>query len=165
MLARAAQRPVIMKTTNLALALALGISTIGIAACRKSPETERKEAERAAQKADEKTREARIEAMDERNDYLAAIRREQIDYRERLHETLDDIDRDLANLKVDIGRDNVVRYDEHQKDAAKVKDLVDRRSMIRADIEALENSTEKDWDAVKARIDQHLGDRPRRGRI
>lgn len=154
-----------MKTTNIVLALALGISTIATAACKKSPETERKEAERAAQKADEKMREARAEALDERNDYLAAIRREQIDYREKLHETLDDIDRDLANLKVDIDRDGVAHYDERGKDAAKAKDLLDRRATIRADIDALESSTERDWDVVKARIDQHLGDRPRRGRI
>ena len=154
-----------MKTTNIVLALALGLSTIGTAACRKSPETERKEAVRAAQNADEKTREARGEALDERNEYLAAVRREQIDYRSRLHEVLDDLDRDLANLKVEFDREGIAHYDARGKDAAKTKELLDRRAVIRADIDALETSTEKDWDAVRARIDEHLGDRPRRGRI
>jgi hypothetical protein len=59
-----------------------------------------------------------------------------------------------------------VRYDEKRADAAKVKALVDRRVLLRTDADALEASTEKDWDTVKAKLDADLGDRPaRRGRI
>jgi len=153
-----------MKTTN----LILGVAMIGIAAtgCRKSVETERKEAVEAAQNADDKTAKARAEAIDERNEYLAAVRREQLDYRERLHDQLDDVDHKLTDLHADIGRDGIVHYDEHGKDAAKVKELVDRRTYLRTDIDALESSTEKDWEQVKARLDADLGDKVfRRGRI
>src|SRR4051812_17696527 len=99
-----------MKSTQ----LILGVAMIGIAAtgCRKSVETERKEAVESAQKADEKTAKARAEAIDERNDYLAAVRREQLDYRERLHDKLDETDRKLTDLHADITRDGIVRYDE-----------------------------------------------------
>jgi hypothetical protein len=59
-----------------------------------------------------------------------------------------------------------VRYDEKRADTAKVKALVDRRVLLRTDADALEASTEKDWDTVKAKLDADLGDRPaRRGRI
>src|SRR5205085_11453800 len=115
----------------------LGVAMIGIAAtgCRKSVETERKEAVESADKADEKTAKARAEAIDERNDYLAAVRREQLDYRERLHEELDDIDHKLVDLHAEPGRDGVVHY--VGKDSEKVKELVDRRTILRTDIDAL----------------------------
>lgn len=153
-----------MKTTK----LILGVATICIAVtgCKKSVETERKEANLAAENAQEKSAKAHREALDERNDYLAAIRREQIDYRERIHDELDDIDHELADLRVDIGRDGIVHYDEKRADVAKVKELVDRRVLLRTDADALESTTDKDWDTVKAKLDADLGDRPlRRGRI
>ena len=163
-----------MKTTKLFVALALAATSIGGMACRKSPEAERKEAERAAlnaqetaaeaqEKADDKARRARIEALNEHNDYLAAVRREQLDYRDRLHDELDDIEHKLVDMRVDIDRDGVAHYD--GKETNKVKELMDRRAALRSDIDALENSTEKDWDSVRERLDRSLGDRPRRGRI
>ena len=109
---------------------------------------------------------AQEKATDERNDYLAAIRREQIDYRERIHDELDDIDRKLTDMRADIGRDGIVHFDEKRGDAAKVKELVDRRVLLRTDSDALDSSTEKDWEVVKAKLDADLGNRPlRRGRI
>lgn len=153
-----------MKTTQ----LILGVAMIGIAAtgCRKSAETERKEAVEATEKAEDTSRKARNDAVDERNDYLAAIRREQLDYRERLHDELDDVDRKLNDFHVDIGRDGIVHYDERRADVAKVKELVDRRTVLRTDIDALESSTDKDWDTVKAKLDADLGNRTfRRSRI
>lgn len=153
-----------MKTTK----LILGVALIGIAAtgCKKSVETERKEAVEAADDMREKTAAARDKAIDERNDYLAAIKREQLDYRERIHDELDDIDRKLTDMRVDIGRDGIVHYDERRGDAAKVKELVDRRVLLRTDADALDSATEKDWDSVKAKLDADLGDRPfRRSRI
>ena len=153
-----------MKTAKLILAL---IAITGAAVgCRKSAESERKEAAEAVERADEVTRKAHSQAIDEHNEYLAAVRREQIDYRERLHEELDAVDRKLNDLHVDITRDGLVHYDEKRADSAKVKELVDRRVMLRTDIDALESSTEKDWDTVRAKLDADLGDRPvRRGRI
>lgn len=151
-----------MKTTKLILAAALTIAAVG---CRKSAETERQEAVNAAERADETTRKARAEAIDEHNEYLAAVRREQLDYRERLHEELDEIDRKLNDLRVDIMRDGTVHYDEKRTDATTVKALVDRRVLIRTDIDALEASTAKDWDSVREKLDVDLRDRPtRRGR-
>lgn len=153
-----------MKSTKLIFGVAA--LCVAVTGCRKSVETEHKEAVEAAEHAQEKSAKAHSEALDERNDYLAAIRREQIDYRERIHEELDDIDHKLADLRVDIGRDGIVRYDEKRADAAKVKELVDRRVVLRTDADALESSSDKDWDAVKAKLDADLGDRPlRRGRI
>jgi hypothetical protein len=152
-----------MKTTKLILAVALTCSAVG---CRKSAEAERQEAAEAAEKADEVSRKARAEAVDEHNDYLAAVRREQLDYRERLHDELDDVDHKLNDLHVDITRDGLVHYDERRADSAKVKDLVDRRVLLRTDIDSLESSTEKDWDTVRAKLDADLGPRTtRRGRI
>ena len=111
-------------------------------------------------------REMSNEAVDETNDWLAAIRREQIDYRERIHDELDDIDRKLTDARADIGRDGIVRYDERRADADKVKELVDRRVLLRTDADALESSTEKDWETVKAKLDADLGNRTvRRSRI
>jgi hypothetical protein len=157
-----------MKTTK----LILGVALIGIAApmttlgCKKSVETERKESVEATEEAREKFAKAHDKAVDEHNDYLAAIRREQIDYRERIHDELDDIDRKLNDYRADIGRDGIVRYDEHRADADKVKELVNRRVLLRTDADALESSTEKDWDTVKAKLDADLGERRvRRGRI
>lgn len=148
--------------------LILGVALVGVATggCKKSVEAERKEAIEASEDAREKFAKAHEKAVDEHNDYLAAIRREQIDYRQRIHEELDDIDRKLTDMRADIGRDGVVRYDEKRGDAAKVKELVDRRVLLRTDADALDSATEKDWDTVKAKLDADLGDRPlRRGRI
>lgn len=153
----------IMNTTKLMLAVAITVATVG---CQKSAETERKEAAEAAERAQEKSAKAHNEAVDERNDYLAAVRREQIDFRERIHDELDDIDRRLTDYRVDIGRDGIVRYDEKRADAAKVKELVDRRVLLRTDLDALESSTDKDWETVKAKLDADLGNRVfRRSRI
>jgi hypothetical protein len=66
-----------MNITKLMLAVAITVATVG---CHKSAETERKEAVEAAERAQEKSAKAHNEAVDERNDYLAAIRREQIDF-------------------------------------------------------------------------------------
>lgn len=156
-----------MKTTKLILGVALiaaaPLTTVG---CKKSVETERREAVEATDEAREKFAKAHEKAVDEQNDYLAAIRREQIDYRERIHDELDDIDRKLTDMRADIGRDGLVRYDERRGDASKVKELVDRRVLLRTDADALESSTEKDWDSVKAKLDTDLGERKvRRGRI
>jgi hypothetical protein len=47
-----------------------------------------------------------------------------------------------------------------------VKELVDRRVLLRTDLDALESSTDKDWETVKAKLDTDLGNRVfRRGRI
>lgn len=152
-----------MNTTKLMLAVAITVAAVG---CKKSAETERKEAVEATEKAQEEAAKAHNEAVDERNDWLAAIRREQIDYRERIHEELDDIDRKLTDARADIGRDGIVRYDERRADADKVKELVDRRVLLRTDADALESSTEKDWETVKAKLDADLGNRTvRRSRI
>ena len=153
-----------MKTTKLILGVAaVCLATTG---CKKSVETERKEATEAADDAREKFAKAHDKAVDEHNDYLAAIRREQIDYRERIHDELDDIDRKLTDMRADIGRDGIVHFDEKRGDAAKVKELVDRRVLLRTDADALESSTEKDWETVKAKLEADLGERKtRRGRI
>ena len=79
--------------------------------------------------------------------------------RERIHDELDDIDRKLTDYRADIGRDGIVRYDEKRADAAKVKELVDRRVLLRTDLDALESSTDKDWETVKAKLDSDLGNR------
>lgn len=139
---------------------------IGIAAtgCRKSVETERKEAVEAAQRADEKTAKARSEAIDERSDYTAAIKREQLDYRARLHDELDDVDRKLVDLHAEPGRDGLVHY--VGKDTEKVNELVSRRTILRTDLDALESSTERDWETVKTKLDADLGNKlTRRSRI
>lgn len=165
-----------MNTKLVTAAIALSIASIASAACRKSAEEERKEAARAAQEMQKETaeaelhaaevaREGRIEAMEERNELLAAVRREQLDYREKLHEELDAIDQQLAEKKIDVGRDGVVTY---QGNDPKVKELVARRSTLRSGIDALENSTEQSWESVKSQLDKLLGEgasKANRGRM
>src|SRR5687767_4296954 len=102
------RRQVMLRASKLVLGTALVLSAF---ACRKSAETERGEAERAAARAEERRTTTQKEAIDEHNDWLAAVRREQLDLRGELQEEIDRIDKQLADLRVDLHTDGTYAMD------------------------------------------------------
>jgi len=138
--------------THLKLFLALAVALSGVA-CKKSAESERKDLDKAEAKVadnDQKAREARVDAINEYNDYLAAVAREKIDYRGRIQGELDDLDKQLLDKKLD---------------ATKADELRARRDVLLLDKDFVEKATDKDWDQVKTRLDKDLSSVQRRGRI
>jgi hypothetical protein len=152
-----------MRSNNKVLVLALGtaLAAVCTGACKKSSETEKREADQAAVRAAEKTNDGRKEAIDQRNDYLAAVRREQLDLRSRLQEELDDIDKKLADLKTEFHKDGGYQVDPRSKDAAKIRALLQRRSVLESDVNLVERSDERGWDETKANIERDLGGKTR----
>jgi hypothetical protein len=150
-----------MRSNNKVLVLVLGtaLAAVCTGACKKSAEAERREAEKAQVQGERKMIEAHKEAIDETNDYLAAVRREQLELRGRLQEEIDDIDKKLSDLKVDARKAGGVVIEPGSKDAAKIQKLLDRRSTLEADMTVLERADERGWDEVKANIEQDLGGR------
>jgi hypothetical protein len=145
-----------VRAGKLVLASALVLSAF---ACRKSAETERGEAERAAARAEEKRTTMNKEAIDERNDWLAAVRREQLDLRGELQEEIDRIDKELANLRVDLHADGTYAMDpkDRAKNQAKVDDLLQRRKVLAGHVDAVETSDANGWEALKTRVEKDLG--------
>jgi hypothetical protein len=138
------------RTLMVALGLAVAACTSG---CKKSSETERKEADKATVEARGDTNEAQTAAIDEQNDYLAAVRREQLELRGKVQQEIDDIDEKLLALKVN-GKDATV--DPHAKDAKKISALLERRTRFEADVGRIERSDERGWDQTKAEIEHDL---------
>lgn len=154
-----------MKPKKLLVVLALGIAAVG---CRKSAEAEREEAARAAAEADktamdenrrasDKVNKKALEAIDEHNDFLAAVRREQLDLRGQLQDELDDIDKKLLDYRVEHGRDGQLVVPADSKDREKIDDLLKRRAVLRNDADAIENATPETWERVKEQVDKDLG--------
>lgn len=161
-----------MKPTKLLVVLALAVSAFG---CRKSAEQERDEAARAAAEADktamdesrratDKVNKKTLEAMDERNDFLSAVRREQLDLRGQLQDELDEIDKKLMDYRIEHGKGGEMIIPADVKDRDKIDALVKRRAVLRADADAIESATPETWERVKEQVDKDLGAR-RRGKI
>jgi hypothetical protein len=158
-----------MKPRNLLVVLALGIAAFG---CRKSAEAERDEAARAAaeaektaieegKKASDRVNKKTFEAMQEQNDFFAAVRREQLDLRGQVQDELDDIDKKLMDYRVEHGRDGQFVIPGDAKDRTKIDDLLKRRAVLKADADAIENATPDTWARVKEQVDKDLGARAR----
>jgi hypothetical protein len=131
-----------------AFALTLGVLGAASSACNKSVENQRAEAEKAGAKAKEKARsaqEATHEAAEEHNELLAAIARERKEYIVKLDEEVRAIERRILAL------DPIV--DTYERDR-----LTQRRELLRADLDAIQKSTNETWAAVKAKIDRDLAD-------
>jgi hypothetical protein len=143
----------------------LAIAAVSTAGCRKSSERERREAERAAERVEEKSDKAVREAIEETNDYLAAVRREQLDLRGRLQDEIDWIDKKLLGLKVELREDGTYAVDPNAKEADKINQLVRRRQLLDADVRAVEESDPRNWTMVKTRVEKDIGPRRLRGRI
>ncbi len=142
------------------IVLALGaVATVCTAACNKSSDTERKEADKAEVRAEEKTTEVRKEAAQERNEYLTTVRREQLDLRGRLQGEIDDIDKKLLDLKVDMRKDGGALFDSKSKDAKRIQELIARRERLVADANLVDRADERGWDETKATVEKDLKDK------
>lgn len=155
----------------------LAILAVGAAdaACKKSYESERREAAEATAKAEkeareaqqvtitsgtyepnaeEKANEAEDEALRQQAEAIATLRREQLDYRGRLQKEIDELDRTIADVRQTIEGTNGKKST--AKDEAKASGLLKRRELLRSDIDAIDRSTSDDWPATKGRIDKDL---------
>jgi hypothetical protein len=151
-----------MRSTNKALVLGLAIAAVSVpAACRKSAETERREANEAETRSAHRIAEAQKKAIDERNDWVAVVRREQLDLRARLQDEIDDIDKKLMDLKVDFHGDTGYQLDPKAANAPKIQQLLDRRGRLEANVTLVEGSDETTWEQTKAAVERELGGRPR----
>lgn len=133
------------------------------AGCEKSSERERRETERAiaeaskaTTKADEqatkKTQRAEQRVAQQATEFLAAVSREKADATYDLHVALDKVDKQLAELDVEVKQDGTVSYDRGSKKAPEIERLVNRRDALRADLDLLETAAPHEWPALKSRI-------------
>jgi hypothetical protein len=83
-----------------------------------------------------------------RDPLSAAFRLEQADYRLRLQRALDRLDAELAHGK-------------EPRDEVWLEELRERRSLLKADLEAVDRSTHQDWATLRTKVDQDLGRTPR----
>jgi hypothetical protein len=154
-----------MNSRKILAVLALGALAFG---CRKSAESERDEAARAAAEAEktameesrksaDKTNRKTLEAMEEHNDFLAAVRREQLDLRGRVQDAIDDIDKKLLEYKVEHSKNGEFVIPSDTKDRGKIDELLRKRAALKADADAIENASPEEWDQLKVRVDKNLG--------
>jgi len=165
-----------MRTASWAIsALILGASLLG---CEKSSETQKQESDKATSEADKKqtqatteadknAREAREKADRERDDLHATVIREKVEYRAKLHEALDRMDKDLADQKVDVK--NVKRGDRSQdaklfggrpaKDYSSIEAILVRRDRLMDLTDEIDKAIDHDWPSLKERVDLELKDR------
>jgi hypothetical protein len=138
----------------LAVVFATTVAAVCTGGCNKSAETKRKE----VAEAELRSAEARRHVLDEKTDYFAAVRREQLDLRARIQEEIDGIDKKLAALEVDF-RDG--GWAPKTKNPPKVAELLERRKQLEEDAAVVERADEKDWDVIKAQVEKDLRpDRP-----
>jgi hypothetical protein len=151
-----------MRGKNGALALVLGTAVAALCTngCKKSAEQERKEYQQTELHSAEKINEAEKKALDDNGDYFTAVRREQLDLRARIQEEIDDIDKKLADLKVDAKKDGGFVVDPRSKDAAKIRTLLQRRAKLQAHMSAVEHSDERGWDLLRANVERDLAAKP-----
>jgi hypothetical protein len=85
---------------------------------------------------------ARVQ-LDEQNDYLAGLRREQLDVRQDIQRAIDEIDKEVADLDA-------------AKDRVKIDGLMQRRATLAADVAAVESAAPENWLSVRARVEKNL---------
>jgi uncharacterized protein involved in exopolysaccharide biosynthesis len=157
-----------MRSTRLLLALfvAAGFGPLGTA-CHddESPAARRASAQATAQ-AEERAQEATLtsatleprddaeqvsdEALRAKSEMLTAFRLEQADYRGRLQRSLDQLDGEVLHAR------GARRSD------GRIHDLRARRDLLKADLQAVDRSTEPDWATLRTKVERDL-DRGRPG--
>ncbi|MDF2695873.1 MAG: hypothetical protein K0S65_4256 [Labilithrix sp.] len=151
-----------MRSKNRVGVLVFGtaIAAVCTGACNKSAETKRKE----VSEAELRSAEAERHVLDEKHDYFAAIRREQLDLRARVQEDIDELDKQLASLKVEF-RDGGWTPDRPSKNSAKITELLEHRKRLEEDATAVERADDKNWETVKAAVEKDLISHRPGGRI
>jgi hypothetical protein len=147
--------------TRSPLAIALILATLGVASgCRGSSDAARRQEAQATADAEEKAQEASLtsatlETKDEareageqaqraRGEMVAAFHLEQGDYRARLQHTLDLLDHEVAHPHRGAQRES------------RGADLRARRDLLKADLVAVDRSTEQDWATLRTKVERDL---------
>jgi hypothetical protein len=105
--------------------------------------------------------------IDEERDRVAVVRREQLELRADVEDELDDIDRKLLALGVEVRKDGTPTIEPKKrasKGAARITELLEYRQQLMTDLTLLERSDDKGWEDLKASIERDLTPK-RRGRI
>jgi len=100
--------------------------------------------------AEERVRALEQNDLRERAEAIAALRREQLEYRGRIESELDGIDERLLGVKS--ARDGEIVGMAKATIEATAKRLVAHRDLLRADMSAIDRSTAEDWPVVRAKI-------------
>jgi len=147
----------------LVVALGLAVLAPAMAGCHGRSDVARARAEQATAMAEEQAQEASLtsasldakdqqreageEAQRARGEMIAAFRLEQSDYRGRLQHTLDLLDGELLHLHRTAG---AAARDE------RAGDLHARRVLLKADLVAVDRSTEQDWATLRMKVERDL---------
>jgi hypothetical protein len=116
-----------------------------VTACRKGAESQRHEAERATEKAEETAREVTLTSGTLDNDDAA---------REEAREAEDKALRAQGEIRKEL--DEIDGALSSTRDAKRREPIVRRREALAADLGALDRSTQQDWPMLKTRIDRDL---------
>jgi hypothetical protein len=145
-----------MRSNDRLLALALGtaVTTFCIGACKKPAPERKKETSETELRSAERTVEAERYSIDEKRAYFAPVRREQLDVLGRLQAEIDGIDNKLAELKIELR--GAYSAKPKSKDAARIRELLQRRAQLEEDKLTVERSDERGWAELKATIEQDL---------
>ena len=156
-----------MRRSQLLVALALAVLGAATTGCHRRSETARRQSEQATAEAEEKAQETSLtgaaleakdasreegdEALRARGEMVAAFRLEQSDYRGRLQHALDLLDGEVARARhaaeARSGRGSALRA---------------RRALLKADLVAVDRSTEQDWATLRAKVERDSRDREAR---
>lgn len=148
-----------------ALALVAAVAAV-CTACKRPSETDGRGAKAGEVGPSTGVRERTI---DESNDYVVVVRREQLALRARLHERIAEIDTALAGLRVApheprraVARGRVAS---ETTEAERIEALVRSREVLKADLLTLELADDRGWDEIKASIERDLEVHGARGSI
>jgi hypothetical protein len=139
------------------------VTALSSGACRKSSEEQRREAQSATEEAEQKAsqttitnaeidatktdeateeaREARERALREHAEAITTARNEQLEYRGKLQQALDQLDAKRGEAK-------------KRGQGHKVIDA--HREVLKHDLDALDRTTDTEWASMKAKIDRDL---------
>jgi hypothetical protein len=144
------------RSTVLVIA-SVSVAAFCTSACKKSSEEEKREVGQAETHSAEVTQKAQAQAIDEKNQWLAAVRREQLELKAHVQDDIDKIDKRLMDLKVELKKDGTgYDYDPKSPEAKEVTTLLEKRQVLATDMTTIERSDERGWDETKANIERHL---------
>jgi len=149
--------------SRILLVVALGLAALApaTAGCHGSSDAARAKSDQATAKAEEQAQEASLtsamldakdqqreageEAQRARGEMIAAFRLEQSDYRGRLQQALDLLDGELVNA-----------HRAGEAPNGRASDLRARRALLKADLVAVDRSTEQDWATLRTKVEHDL---------
>lgn len=155
--------------------MSIGVACTTLAACQKSSEMEKREAERAAAEADKKQAEAKNETDKKRGDLHEAVVKEKADYHSKIQRAVADLEKDLADHKIDVTqihrgdrtKDRTMYGAVPAKDFDAIESMLIRRDRLLDYNDKIDATNDNDWPAQKQAIDRELDTkgRLRPGRI